>query len=110
MELDSDTYIPGDTIVANVLELANPGAETVAVEVKTWFEDPTGKETPKHNVGTKGTLKLAPESSRDYGPLTLMKLTGSAPTGWYNFSCRIVNPATGRQLSFDQNWFEVQAP
>jgi hypothetical protein len=108
VELDADLYLPGDDVIANVLQLANPGAASVPVEVKTWFETPAGAELAKHNVGTDGSLVLAPTSERDYGPISLTTVPLTASAGWYSFNCRIVSPVTGWQLSFEQSWFEVQ--
>jgi len=108
VEMDADLYLPGDDVIANVLQLANPGAASVPVEVKTWFETPAGAELAMHNVGTDGSLVLAPTSVRNFGPIHLATVPLTASPGWYSFNCRIVSPVTGWQLSFEQTWVEVR--
>lgn len=108
MQLNQTTFVNGNTGVAQVLRVANPGAVAVQVEGKIWFEVPGMAPVSFINVGADGSVTLPPGSSTDIGPRTLFTVNSTFPRGAYGFHCRLLNPVTGELLAEDLNPFVIQ--
>ncbi len=108
VQLDRGTYGSGDTVRANVLEVANLSTESVAVEFKIWLEAPGAPAIPLSRGGADGSVVFPANFSVDSGPVDLFTISGTTPPGDYVFGCRFIDPATGALLSEDLSGFVVE--
>jgi hypothetical protein len=109
IQLNKTTFVNGDQVIAQVARLANPGSNSVPVEVKLWFELPgSPPPVPFLTVGADGSFVLSPGFNQDFGPLDLATVQASFPRGPYSFNCRLLHAVTGAFLSEDFNPFQIQ--
>lgn len=96
----------GDSISATI-RLVNPASVPVAVELKSWLtlpdklSNPSGETFALINVGSDGSLELPPGFDQVIGPITLFTVVQGLPGGFYRWGCRLLNPATGKELNMD---------
>jgi len=107
IQMSQEFYIDGDTVTASVVRLANPTAAPVATEIKIWLGIPGISPVSVVNQGSDGNIVLNPAVDIDLGPAPLFPTTG-LPPGRYEFSCRFLDPVTGRLLAEDRNFFFKQ--
>ena len=105
IEMSQAAYIDGETITAQQFRVANPGSSDIAVELKAWFETPTGAVIRTLNVPS---INLSAGFDIDLGPITFFTVQPTTPRGTWEYSCRLLDPVTGRQRSFDRTTFELQ--
>lgn len=108
IQFNQRTYTDGDTIVADVFRLANPGATPVAIEVKSWLTVPGLAPISLLNAGADGRLVFPPNTVIDVGPVTFLTVDPGLPRGTWESSCRMLDPVTGALLMEDLNFFEVE--
>ena len=97
-----------EQVTARVARLSNPGPGPVAVEIKTWFENPGMSSTPDKNIGWDGTFVLSPGYDQDFGPMPLFTVTSDFTPGTYEYNCRLIDPVTGRPVTLDRNVYDIQ--
>jgi hypothetical protein len=102
------TYGNGDAITARVFRFANGNVKPAQFELKIWLGAPGIPPISFVNAGANGSLSLPAGFDRDLGPLHLFTVSAAVPRGAYEFSCRTLNPVTGRLLSEDLNTFTIQ--
>jgi hypothetical protein len=107
IEMSQPVYIDGEEVIANVLSIANPTPNALALEVKIWL-DLAGTTRPVLNLGADGSTVLPAGFNVDLGPVTLFTVDPGLPVGTHEFSCRMLDPVTGRLLREDRNFFEIQ--
>ena len=108
IEMSQASYAPGEQVTAQTWRLANPDSEAIAIEVAAWFEfsfPPSLLSVV--NVGADGSVVMSPGFDVDLGPVSLFTAGPPLPAGTYQFNCRLVNPVTKEELSFDENTFEL---
>ncbi len=108
IQLNPTPHGDGDTVTATVFRLTNPGAEPVAIELKSWLEGPGFEPIPWLNQGADGSLVLPANLDLDIGPVTLFTVPSAAPRGNYKWNCRLLDPVTGEIRATDINRFEIQ--
>ena len=108
MQLNKTNFVNGDSVIAQVLRIANPGTVEVPVELKIWFDIPGMAPASFANTGANGSVKLPPGFTTNAGPLTLFTVSTAFPRGTYGFNCRLLNPVTGGLLTEDLNPFQIQ--
>ena len=108
VELNQPGYVNGEMVVASVVRFTNPGAETVAVELKRWLGTTVATETSIINTGADGSFLLPPGADIDLGPAPFLSVTAGFPRGTYELSCRMLDPVTGALLAEDRNPFELE--
>ena len=107
IRMNKACYLNGDTVTATSYRLANPTAGTVAIELKVWQGSPGADPTSFDNEGFDGSLQLTPGFDQDSGPLDLFMVTPDLPRGTYEFSSRVLDWITGKQLSVRRNLFLI---
>lgn len=105
IELSQSTYIDGETITANVFRLANLGPDPVTVDLKNWLIVPPDTAV---SVFDLDDLTLPAGFDSDFGPFPLFAADPGFPRGSWEYNCRLLDPITGAERSFDQNAFEIQ--
>lgn len=105
IEMSQAAYIDGETITAQQFRVANPGSSDIAVELKAWFETPTGAVIRTLNVPS---INLSAGFDIDLGPIPFFTVQPTTPRGTWEYGCRLLDPVTGRQRSFDRTTFELQ--
>lgn len=108
IEMSQATYVDGETMTANVFRYANLTSSPVALEWKVWLGVPGLAPVPVLNLGADGSFVLPAGTDADLGPVPLLPVNAGLPRGQYEFSCRLLNPVTGRLLREDRNFFDVQ--
>jgi hypothetical protein len=108
--LNGDTFTAGDTVSVVSWRLANPGEEPVAVELKAWIEGPGIGAFSFFNFGADGSLVLPPGFDVDLGSFPILPVSPLHPGGFWEFSCSMVHPVTGRPQTLDRNTFEIVIP
>lgn len=108
IELSQTSYIDGETVTANVFRYANNTGAAVALEWKGWLGVPGIPPIGIINLGADGLLVVPDGTDVDLGPLPLVPVTASLPRGSYEFSCRFLDPVTGRLLMEDRNFFDLE--
>ena len=103
--MNQATYVDGDTATADVFRFANPTTAPIAVEWKAWLGIPGIPPIGIINLGADGSFVLPPGTDTDIGPLPLL-LAAALPLGEHEFSCRFLDPTTGRLLMEDRNFFD----
>lgn len=107
VQLNKTSFGNGETVIAQVARLANPGPDPVPVEVKAWFEVPGRLPAPFLTVGGDGSLLLPSGFDQNFGPLGLLTVQGALPRGSYSFNCRLLHAVSGARLSEDSNPFQI---
>ena len=107
IQMSQVTYIDGETVTADVFRLANLTVDPLSIELKIWLGLPD-EAIPVINLGADGTFVLPAGTDVDLGPLTLMPVNVELPRGGFEFSCRMLDPTTGRLLMEDRNFFDIQ--
>lgn len=108
IQLNKTSFVNGDQVIAQVLNITNPTAAALAIEFKFWFEIPGLAPVSFARGGADGSVVLPAGFNQNLGPLTLLTITSSFPRGTYAFNCRFLNPVTGEFLVKDLNPFQVQ--
>lgn len=108
IQMSQARYANGERLTAQVLRIANPTASPLAIELKLWFDVPTGPPVSRLNIGANGGIVLAAGFEKNFGPLSLATVTEAFPRGAYGFNCRILHPVTGGLLVEDLNPFDIQ--
>ena len=108
IEMDQAVYIDGETATASEFRIANLTAGSLALEWKVWLGIPGSPPIGVINLGADGSFVLPPGTDLDLGPLAILPVTPTLPRGEYEFSCRLLDPVTGRLLLEDRNFFELQ--
>lgn len=108
IEIFRSANLDGDTVTASVFRLANPGAEAIAVEWKSWLEGPGFDPIPLINAGADGSLVLQAGLDVDIGPVPLFTVAPATPRGRYEWNCRLIDPVTGETGSTDVNFFDIE--
>ncbi len=108
IQLNQDSFVNGETVVADVYRFANPGGTPLAVEIKIWIELPFFPLLTVTSAGDDGSLVFQPGDDLDLGPLPLFAVDAGLPRGRYEFSCRLRDPATSEILADDRNFFRLQ--
>lgn len=107
IETDRLLYTVGDTLTLGSYQLVNPGAESVAVELKAWMVTPLNVLTIT-NVGADGAAVLPPGLDIELGPIAIFTVSAGMPSGVYTIGCRLLDPVTGAELAVEQHAFEVR--
>lgn len=107
IKMNKACYRNGDTVTATNYRLFNPTAETVAIELKVWQGSPGADPTSYDNEGFDGSLQLPPGFDQDSGPFDLFTVTADLPRGTYEFSSRVLDWVTGKQISVKRNLFVI---
>jgi len=112
IQLSKETYIDGETVTADVLRVTNLTGESLAVEWKLWLAGPGGwSPHGVANQGADGSLVLPNGTDVDLRPggvpWPFLPVTAALARGEYEFSCRFLNPITGRLLVEDRNFFDI---
>lgn len=107
IKMNKVCYVNGDTVTATSYRLANPTAGTVAIELKVWQGFPGGNPMSYDNRGFDGSLQLPAGFDQDSGPFDLFTVTPDLPRGTYEFSSRVLDWVTGKQLSIRRNLFLI---
>lgn len=108
VQLSQAIYHNGDQAIAQVWRFANQDTSPLAIELKPWFEVPGIAPISVLRVGADGSVVLPAGFNQNIGPATFFTVMPSTPRGTYAFSCRMVNPVTGAELTQDLNSFEIQ--
>jgi hypothetical protein len=108
IQLSKATFVNGDAVVAQVFSFTNTGSTPVPVEIKVWLDVPNVAPISVLRTGADGSVSLAANSNINLGPATLFTVTAPLPRGTYAFSCRLLNPVTGRLQSESLQSFVVQ--
>lgn len=106
--LNKTTFVNNDQVIAQTLQVDNPGASPVNVEYKLWFDAPGMPPASFLRGGADGSFTLAAGFSQNFGPMNLFIVTSSLPRGAYSFNCRFLDPVTGAIKAEDLNPFTVQ--
>jgi hypothetical protein len=106
IKMSSGNYFLGQTASTTEFKITNSGSATVPVEVKVWLGTPA-LWNAAINLGSDGTFQLPAGYLTDLGAFPLFPVTPSTPGGRYEFSSRVLDPVTGKQLSHDYNMFVV---
>lgn len=109
IEMSQASYVVGETVTADVVRVSNPTANALAVEIKIWVGIPGAPPASVLNVGSDGALVLNPGFVSNSGPLPLFTVNPGGRRGQYEFSCRVLDPATGELIYEDLNSFEIPA-
>ena len=107
IQLSQSIYNDGDTVTAEVFRIANMSGTTLQLEWKVWLGLPGAPPVSIINVGADGSFSL-PDRDVELGPLPLLPVSAGTPPGFYEFSCRFLDPVTGELLAEDRNFFEIQ--
>jgi hypothetical protein len=108
IRLNKGTYITGDAVSVQAFRFANTGSTPIPVEIKVWLEVPGIAPIPFIRSGVDGSVSLPANSNVNLAPFTLFTVTAQAPRGSYAFSCRLLNPVTGKLLSASLQPFSLQ--
>lgn len=108
IQLNQATYHNGDQVIAQVLRFGNQDTASLAIELKLWFEVPGVAPISVLRVGADGSVVFPAGFNQNIGPTTFFTVMPATPRGIYAFSCRMVSPVTGAQLTQDLNPFEIQ--
>jgi hypothetical protein len=74
---------------------------------KVWFDGPTFPPIPIVNAGADCQLALPGGFDMNWGPAPLFVVDPIHPRGEYEYSCRLLDCATGQTLALDQNLFNI---
>lgn len=107
IQMSQDFYAIGEIVTADVIRLANPGPEPVAVEVKIWHDVEGGEPSVVDNRGSDGSLVLPAGFDQDFGPRPFDP-PDTLTTVTHSLNCRLLDPVTGRPLALDLNEFIVE--
>lgn len=107
IKMSKTCYLNGDTVTATSYRLVNPTGGTVAIELKAWQGSPIADPMSYDNEGFDGSLQLPPGFDQDSGPFDLFTVTPDLPRGPYEFSSRLLDWITGKQLSVRRNPFLI---
>jgi len=107
IQMSQATYIDGETITADVFRIANLTGAPVSTEIKIWLGVP-GLPPVDVSLGATDIFLLPDGMDIDLGPAPLLPVTAALPRGSYEFSCRYLDPITGRLLMEDRNFFDLQ--
>lgn len=108
IEMNQAVYIDGDSVTADVFRLANPSGASLAMEVKVWWDLPVGPPASLFNLGADGSLVVPADWEVNLGPFPIHSVNSSTPRGTYAFSCRLLDPITGKLLFEDIKPYEIQ--
>ncbi len=107
IQLSQVTYSDGDTVNADVFRIANLTSAPIAVEWKVWLGLPGAPPLSVFNLGADGSFVLPADFDVNLGPVPLVPVTADLPSGDYEFSCRLLDPVTGKLLVEDLNSFNI---
>jgi hypothetical protein len=107
IELNRNTFLPGDAVEASLVRFENPRSTPAPVEVKLWLEMAGSSPISILNIGADGAVTLPAGVQFDLGPVKLFDVGSSTPSGIYAFSSRIVDPVSGELLSEDPTPFSI---
>ena len=107
IQMSQASYVDGETITADVFRIANLTGASQALEIKIWLGVP-GASPIDVPLGADDTFVLPDGTDVDLGPVPLLPVTAALARGGYEFSCRMLNPTTGRLLREDRNFFDLQ--
>jgi hypothetical protein len=102
------TYSTGDQVQITSLRFTNPGATAVPTEIKVWLGVPGAINASLLNAGSNGSAVLPAGLDVNLAPFTLFQVTQATPHGTYQFSCRLLDPITGQELSARMRSFVIQ--
>lgn len=108
IQMSQQTYIDGETARADSILFTNMTGAAVSVEWKIWLIVPGISPIGVVNIGADGSRVFQDGTSLELGPLDLFTIMPNLPRGSYEFSCRLLDPTTGRLLLEDRNFFDVQ--
>jgi glucose/arabinose dehydrogenase len=108
VRLDKSTYRRGDTVRADVLEIANLSDASVAVETRIWFQAPDAPAIMIPRGAADRSIVLPSSYSENAGPLNVFTVALDAAPGDYMFGCRFLDPASGALRSEDRVRFQVE--
>ena len=108
IQLSQAAYIDGETVTADVFRFANLTAAPMRLETKVWLAVPGAPPKSIVNLGADGSFILPAGADINLGPLAFLPVTAALPLGSYEFSCRMLEPTTGRLLVEDRNFFDIQ--
>lgn len=106
--LNKTTFVNGDTVIAQTVQITNPTTAAAAIEFKFWFEGPNNQLASFARDGAEGSFVLSPGQTIGPLSLTLLQVTAALPRGNYAFNCRFVQPVTGGPIAEDLNPFVLQ--
>ena len=106
--LNGTTFGNGQLVTASVIRFANTSETPTAVEVKVWLDSPTFAPVSVINAGATGSAVLPAGADINIGPKPLFTVNANFPRGTYGFSCRLLNPVTGKQQSESLKSFVIQ--
>jgi hypothetical protein len=108
IQMSQTSYVTGDTVTAQIVQLTNPETVPLSVELGLWFDVPGNPPISFLNIGADGSVQLPAGFDQNFGPMPLATVTPALPRGTYGFNCRIVNPVTKRLIAEDINPFTIQ--
>jgi hypothetical protein len=106
LQLARTSFRQGDTVRTGAFWITNPTAQQRDVEVKTWMEFPGTLPAPLDLI-PQDELSLVPGFSNNYGVLTLLKISRTAPSGTIGANARLLDPVKGDVVSEDLNSFTI---
>jgi hypothetical protein len=106
--LNKYTYVVGDVVSTTAFNLRNPGTKSRPVEIKLFLVMPGGDVTNLASLGADGSISLSAGFNQPLGTITIMTISSSTAKGTYEFSSRIVDPASGKLIGENINAFVVQ--
>lgn len=107
IQLNKISYVSGDKVIAKVFRIANNNPHPMPVEVKVWLEAFMMPPVSLINKGADGKLILPADFEKDFGPISLLTITNTMPSGMYGVNCRMLDPVTGALLEDDMNQFNI---
>lgn len=105
-QVNQSTYANGDTVQVPVLRFANQTPGPIATEIKVWLGTPA-EAVSILNAGATGSVVLPPGLDVNLGPFNFFTVTPAVARGGYEFSCRMLEPATGRELASKRSSFVI---
>lgn len=107
IEMSQPSYVNGETVTANLWRISNPTDRAIPVELKSWVVFPGVARVPITRFGADGSVVLDSGAQIELGPQDLFTVNANHPPGTYAFSCRLLNPVTGRTQTANRNAFQV---
>jgi hypothetical protein len=105
LEVNSATYVNGDTVSLSVFRLTNASPVATNVEFKWWLGSDAFAPIALANVPS---FPLAANYDQNFGPFALLPVTAALPRGTYEVGCRLLHPVTGKTLSESIATFAIQ--
>jgi len=108
IQLNQTTFVNGDQVIAQIVQVTNPSSKPQSIEFKLWFKVPQGSPISFANGGADGSVVLPAGFNRNVGPLSLFTVTSGFSRGAYALNCTFLDPVTGAPLVLSGTPFTIQ--